>query len=93
MNSKFWLTGVFLLLVPATLAACGGGGGGAGSTAAPPPDNAPHFTSVAYVANGDSDNVSAYTIDAMTGALTEIAGSPFAAGIIPLFVTTARRIQ
>jgi len=44
----------------------------------------------AYVANGDlggSNNVSAYTIDAATGALTLVAGSPFAAGTGPLSVT------
>jgi len=33
-----------------------------------------------YTANHNSDNVSAFTIDAVTGALTAIAGSPFAAG-------------
>jgi 6-phosphogluconolactonase (cycloisomerase 2 family) len=33
-----------------------------------------------YVANLNSGNVSGYTIDATTGALTAISGSPFAAG-------------
>jgi 6-phosphogluconolactonase len=33
----------------------------------------------AYVANEGSNTISAYAIDASTGALTEIAGSPFAA--------------
>jgi 6-phosphogluconolactonase (cycloisomerase 2 family) len=43
----------------------------------------------AYVANSGSNNVSAYTIDAGTpptpgtGALTPVAGSPFAAGTTP----------
>jgi 6-phosphogluconolactonase (cycloisomerase 2 family) len=37
---------------------------------------APKF---AYAANSDSDNVSAYTIDAATGVLTPVAGSPFKA--------------
>jgi DNA-binding beta-propeller fold protein YncE len=41
----------------------------------------------AYVANSESNNVSAYTIDAATGALAAVAGSPFAAGTFPLFVT------
>ena len=36
-----------------------------------------------YVANAGSDNVSAYTIDAASGALTPVAGSPFAAGSRP----------
>src|SRR5438445_382097 len=37
----------------------------------------------AYVANNTGNNVSAYTIDATTGALTPISGSPFAAGLAP----------
>lgn len=37
----------------------------------------------AYVANDFSNNVSAYTINQMTGALTPVAGSPFAAGTNP----------
>jgi 6-phosphogluconolactonase (cycloisomerase 2 family) len=34
----------------------------------------------AYVANGTMDNIAAYSVDTTTGALTAIAGSPFAAG-------------
>ena len=41
----------------------------------------------AYVPNIFSNNVSAYTIDANTGALTAVVGSPFAAGTEPLAVT------
>ncbi len=37
----------------------------------------------AYVANQNSNDVSAYSVDATTGALTAIAGSPFAAGANP----------
>jgi len=37
----------------------------------------------AYVANNGSNNVSAYTIDPTTGALTAITGSPFSAGSLP----------
>src|SRR5260370_41817202 len=37
----------------------------------------------AYVANENSSNVSAYTIDHTTGALTSVPGSPFAAGSLP----------
>lgn len=40
----------------------------------------------AYVANSQSDNISGYTIDSVTGALTEVAGSPFPAGSNPQFV-------
>ena len=43
----------------------------------------------AYVANSVSNNVSAYSIDTATGALTAIAGSPFAAGITSISVTVA----
>jgi DNA-binding beta-propeller fold protein YncE len=41
----------------------------------------------AYVVNGGSFNVSAYVIDGTTGALTEVAGSPFPAGVRPQSVT------
>jgi 6-phosphogluconolactonase len=40
----------------------------------------------AYVANFNSNNVSGYAIDPSTGALTAIAGSPFAAGSFPRWV-------
>ena len=47
----------------------------------------PLLGQVAYVANGGSGevegNVSGYTINSTTGALTPIAGSPFAAGLFP----------
>jgi 6-phosphogluconolactonase len=45
--------------------------------------NPPRF---AYVANRGSNNVSAYSVDATTGALTAIAGSPFAAGKLPVAI-------
>ncbi|MBI3656985.1 MAG: beta-propeller fold lactonase family protein [Acidobacteria bacterium] len=41
----------------------------------------------AYVANWGSDNVSAYIINATTGALTPVLGSPFPAGSAPGSVT------
>lgn len=41
----------------------------------------------AYVANGGSNTVSVYTINATTGALTEV-GTPVAAGSTPRSVTT-----
>ncbi len=49
----------------------------------PPPPLIPKF---AYVANRNSANVSAYTINATTGALAPVAGSPFAAGTNPVGV-------
>lgn len=36
-----------------------------------------------YVSNLGSDNISAFALDAATGALTVVAGSPFAAGTQP----------
>ena len=41
----------------------------------------------AYVPNAGSNNVSAYTIDAASGALTPVKGSPFKAGIAPVSMT------
>lgn len=38
----------------------------------------------AYVANFGSNNVSAYAIDATSGALKPVKGSPFAAALAPL---------
>lgn len=40
----------------------------------------PGYAQYAYVANADGQTVSAYEIDAATGVLTPLAGSPFAAG-------------
>ena len=37
----------------------------------------------AYVGNDGSNNISAYAIDANTGALTPVTGSPFSAGLNP----------
>lgn len=36
-----------------------------------------------YVPNVGSNNISAYAIDASNGALTQVKGSPFAAGLNP----------
>jgi DNA-binding beta-propeller fold protein YncE len=41
----------------------------------------------AYVANQGSNTISAYRINAITGVLTPLAGSPFAAGVAPTSVT------
>ena len=42
--------------------------------------------SYALVANQADNDVSVYSIDAASGALTQVAGSPFAAGLFPLGV-------
>ena len=47
---------------------------------------APIRAEFAYVANLNSNNVSGYTINPTTGALTAIAGSPFATGGFPASV-------
>jgi 6-phosphogluconolactonase len=39
-----------------------------------------------FAANSRSNNVSVYSIDASTGALTEVSGSPFASGTAPASV-------
>ena len=80
----------------------GGGGDGSAATAAPspssaspvpPPDSATptppseNVAGYAYVANAYSDNVSAFTIDGTTGALSEVEGSPFAAEDHPISVS------
>ena len=40
----------------------------------------------AYVANGTMDKIAAYSVDTETGALTEVAGSPFPAGYGPVSI-------
>jgi 6-phosphogluconolactonase len=47
----------------------------------------------AYVANQITNNVSGYNIDAASGSLTAITNSPFAAGTLPISVTTTGKIQ
>ena len=47
---------------------------------------APLHAQFVYAANTGSNDVSAYTIDPRTGALTPIAGSPFPAGSAPVSV-------
>jgi 6-phosphogluconolactonase len=45
-----------------------------------------------YEANAQSNNIYAYTIDATRGALTPLAGSPFAAGDNPEIIVTCRLV-
>src|ERR1700693_4286462 len=47
---------------------------------------APLRAEFAYVANSNGSSVSGYTIDPATGALTAVAGSPFATGGSPASV-------
>ena len=54
-------------------------------------DSVDHSGKFAYVANNGSNDVSAYTINAATGALTSI-GAPVAAGTNPNSVTTTGTI-
>jgi 6-phosphogluconolactonase len=37
-----------------------------------------------YVMNGGSNNITVFSVDTKTGVLTEIAGSPFQIGLVPL---------
>lgn len=46
-----------------------------------------------YITNWNSANVGVYSIDPATGALTEISGSPFAAGSSPRSITLVKRLQ
>ena len=48
---------------------------------------AARLTKFAYVVNGQSHSVSAYTVDAEIGNLTPVPGSPFGTGISPASVT------
>jgi 6-phosphogluconolactonase len=45
------------------------------------------------VANGNSNNVSAYALDSTTGALTTIVGSPFPAGTQPASIAVLQMIR
>jgi 6-phosphogluconolactonase (cycloisomerase 2 family) len=47
----------------------------------------------AYVVNDGSHDVSAYTINVATGALTGIGSTPVAAGTNPQSITTTGTIQ
>jgi len=43
----------------------------------------------AYVANSDDNNISAYSINKVNGAITEVSGSPFKAGTSPHYITVS----
>jgi 6-phosphogluconolactonase len=83
MNTRM-LSGLALPIL-LLLAGCpGSGGGGAGGF------EGTVAAGIAYVSNSGSNDVSAYTINTTTGALTPVAGSPFpAGGTSPQAVTVA----
>jgi hypothetical protein len=81
--------GVLLgLIIAASIFACSSGDNGED-----PPPPPPVYRYYAYVANSESNDVSAYAINAATGALTAVAGSPFAAGDSVRGIAIVRIIQ
>jgi 6-phosphogluconolactonase len=81
------ITAAATLAVATILAGCGG----SDSPLTDSPKNAPgsiaaHFV---YVMNATSNTVSAYAINAQTGALIPVGNSPFAAGMQPSAMTIA----
>src|SRR5882724_4264590 len=73
----------------AILAGCGGSGSDSPFTNSPMNAHDIATTHFVYVMNATSNNVSAYTVNAQTGALTPVANSPFAAGTQPSAMTIA----
>jgi 6-phosphogluconolactonase (cycloisomerase 2 family) len=71
MKSNFGWAILFAILAGAFVACGSGGDGGDGGTG---------YKYFAYVANAVSDDISAFSINTGTGALAEIAGSPFPTG-------------
>ena len=86
------LLGISLILIILSFSGCPNGGGATSS--APPASPTPPsstFSYYIYVTNwNNSGTVSAFTIDATSGALTQITGSPFAAGTGPTSITIAK---
>jgi 6-phosphogluconolactonase len=70
------------IAVGTVLGACGGGGSDGDPGLLPAPFVAKDFVYVVNNLNG-TGSVSAFTIDTSTGALSAVAGSPFAAGANP----------
>ena len=79
---------MLMLVLVVTLTGCGGatipsldgGGNNDGSNDGDGADTHKYF---AYVTNTGSTNITVYSINAVTGELTEISGSPFATGSYP----------
>jgi DNA-binding beta-propeller fold protein YncE len=61
---------------------------GSGMTMMTTPPPVPQSASFAFAANMNANTVSAFAIDPKTGALSPVAGSPFAAGTAPEFMAT-----
>ena len=68
------------LIIAVSIVACSSGDNGED----PPPPPVYHY--YAYVANYNSHDVTAFNINATTGALTAVAGSPFATGEGPAYL-------
>ena len=66
--------------------ALAGCGGGSMMVMSPPPVTA--NTSFLFVANTSSNTISAFQVDPTSGTPTQVAGSPFAAGMAPEFMAT-----
>ncbi len=64
--------------------------GGQDCAAGPNDDSLDPSGSFLYVANSSCASVAAFTVDAVTGALTPVAGSPFPAGNSPYGVSISR---
>ncbi len=78
-------TSSLALLSLLTSAACSGGGGGDPAASPPPPP--PELAALTvYVVNKYSHDVTTFSIDPTTGALSEV-GSAVAAGVFPASVT------
>jgi 6-phosphogluconolactonase len=87
-NTAYNLTIQYQPINPSQTCVLSNGSGTAGTTdvtniAVTCTTNPPRF---AYVANQGSNNISAYSIDSATGTLTPLAGSPFAAGNLPVAI-------
>jgi 6-phosphogluconolactonase (cycloisomerase 2 family) len=44
-----------------------------------------------YVTNADSNKIAVFSIDSTTGSLTEIKGSPFKTGNVPISIATIKQ--
>jgi 6-phosphogluconolactonase (cycloisomerase 2 family) len=76
--------GILGLLMLTVLGGCGDDNTSTKTIPTPPATTYKYF---AYAANIFSDNITAYAVDTTTGALTEIAGSPFDAEAVASAVT------
>ncbi len=81
-KNKFSRLAVFALGF--ALAGCGGGS----MTVMSPPAAVTANASFLFVANTSSNTISAFQVDPQSGTPTQVAGSPFAAGMAPEFMAT-----